>query len=358
MKFDFKNLFQPLFVFYVLVVYILATFFWWSTLHVQKNKQIFQDQIALMQLQYEKQGKDPQTVFESAQYLAIEDKLNKQNMMICGEGLVFLLLLGMGIFKIHSGFRKELMLNRQQRNFLLSITHELKSPLAGIKLALQTITKRKLSEENQTRLLNNSLKDSERLQNLVNNLLMAAKLDGEDIVFAKEQHNVGNLLHSILDKFTPHSSFKRNFQIDIAPNLFVKGDRTALTSVFLNLIENAIKYSQEGDTVGVSVFQKNQKLYVEISDTGIGVPDNEKKKIFKKFYRVGNEDTRKTKGTGLGLFIVKQLVEKHGGRIVLKDNQPKGSIFCMEFPLLKVANKPAVSPSENKGIDWELRNAS
>ncbi len=283
-------------------------------------------------MQYERNGLDPMMVVHAPQYKALQEKLKKQNMMILGEGFIFFILLFLGTYKIHAGFRKELTLNRQQRNFLLSITHELKSPIASIKLSLQTMFNRKLDKNQQERLLQNSLKDTERLQNLVNNLLLAAKLDNQTVTFAYEQHNLSNLLQQIAEKFTINGAIKRHFHLDIEPQIFIKGDRTALSSIFHNLIENAIKYSSNHDDILVKAFIQNNQTIVEISDTGIGIPDKEKKKVFKKFYRIGNEDTRKTKGTGLGLFIVRELVELHSGYITLKDHEPKGTTFQITFP--------------------------
>jgi len=345
MSFNFKYLFQPLFVFYVLVVYIFASFIWWSMLHVQKNQQAFKDNKTIMELEYEKAGLPKDAVLYSPKYDALKKKLKQQNTMIFGEGIVFLILLFIGTYKIHAGFRKELVLNRQQRNFLLSITHELKSPIASIKLSLQTMYTRKLSPHQQERLLQNSLKDTERLQNLVNNLLLAAKLDNQTVTFAYEQQNISSLLQSITEKFTINVGIKRTFHINLTPEVYIKGDRTALSSIFHNLIENAIKYSTENDDIIVKSFFKNQQVIVQVSDTGIGIPEKEKKNVFKKFYRIGNEDTRKTKGTGLGLFIVQELVELHGGHITLKSNQPKGTTFQINFPKATVQ---AIATKENR----------
>ena len=349
MKSLFRSLFQPLFVFYILVAYILATFFWWSTLHFQKNEDSFEANIYILSLEYKEEGKPAAEIAESREYLELVEKKRRQDFMIIGEGIAFLLILALGIFRIHSGFRRELLLNRQQRNFLLSITHELKSPIASIKLALQTLTKRKLSEENQAKLVNNSLQDTERLKNLVDNLLMAAKLDGESVVFAQESQNLSNVLVRIVNGFQNKHSKERTIDYDIDPALMVLGDRTALSSVFINLVENAIKYSEPGDTIFIKAFAKEEKVIVKISDTGLGIEEEEKKKIFNKFYRVGNEDTRKTKGTGLGLFIVRQLIKLHKGNIWVTNNKPKGSIFNITLPEdLSVAND--VRPASIKKV--------
>ncbi len=142
--------------------------------------------------------------------------------MVLGVGLIFILILIWGAYKIHAGIKKELELHRQQRNFLLSITHELKSPIAGIKLSLETMYSRKLDLDQQRRLLQNSLKDTERLKSLVDNILMAAKIENQSIIFTRFDVNLSKVVaecaRNIQDKF----GRQRYFDIQIEPNLFVE----------------------------------------------------------------------------------------------------------------------------------------
>ncbi len=105
-----------------------------------------------------------------------------------------------------------------------------------------------------------------------------------------------------------------------------------MTSIVINLVENAIKYSPHNSLIGVELMSDHDHVRFVVKDQGIGVESSDKSKIFTKFYRVGNEDTRKTKGTGLGLFIVQELVDFHEGKIYIEDNVPKGSIFIVEMP--------------------------
>jgi len=330
------RIFRPLFVFYVLVLYIFASFTWWATLHVKNNRQSFEDKVQIMSLEFEKRELSPSLVKETTAYLDLQKKLKRQNWMIAGEGIIFLVLLTIGTWKIHTSFYKEIQLNRQQRNFLLSITHELKSPIAGIKLATQTMLKRALPDDKKQQLLSNSLRDSNRLQTLVNNLLMAAKLETETIVFSQENQHLSYLLERISETILTNNKNDRQFFIDIAEDLWISGDRTSLDSIFTNLLENAVKYSNKGDLIEVKAEALNGKVVISIKDTGIGIPEREQKKVFRKFYRIGNEDTRTTKGTGLGLFIVKELVQYHNGLILLKQNKPSGSIFEVSFPKINV----------------------
>ena len=118
---------------------------------------------------------------------------------------------------------------------------------------------------------------------------------------------------------------------EIEPKIEITGDKFALTSVVTNLIENAIKYSGPCEVVDVKLYAKNGSIHLEVADHGIGIADNEKSRIFDKFYRVGSEDTRNTKGTGLGLYIVKEVLDKHEASIKVKDNEPTGSIFEVVF---------------------------
>lgn len=317
----------------MLVAYILASLLWWSMLHIRKNKSEFEDRTTIMRLTAERMGINSEGVSNSIEFQELENQLTRQNRMIYGEGLIFLLILFIGAYQVHAGLRKEIALNRQQRNFLLSITHELKSPLASIKLTLQTIVRRQLDPDRARGLLNNSLKDTERLSGLVENLLMAAKLDGESVDFLPEQQSVNQIVEEVMAHYQNKSDRPRNIEIKLEDDLFISGDRMALSTIVSNLVENAIKYSNSGDLVGAQAFQSGSKIVLRIYDTGIGISDAEKSKIFGKFYRVGNEDTRRTKGTGLGLFLVRQLVHLHKGEITVSDNVPKGTVFTIEFPM-------------------------
>lgn len=252
--------------------------------------------------------------------------------MIVGEGSVFLFLLIVGAYFIRQSIKKEVKLKDQQQNFLLSVTHELKSPLAAIKISLQTLVKRDLNREMQTSLLNNSLKDIERLDTLVENMLLATKIENRSYSFPKEEIDFSDLVTKICDRLQLHScSLQQIIKADIKPGISIKGDSFTLSSVVTNLIENAIKYSDHCAEVLVTLCQIDGKVVFTVSDKGAGISDAEKMLIFDKFYRVGAENTRKTKGTGLGLFIVKEVLQQHDADIVVKDNVPQGTIFEVTF---------------------------
>ncbi len=320
---------------YGIIAYMFLAFGWWSILLLRKNEAAHEAQVN--ELAYRmavQQGNELTTGFrETETYAKLSDDFARQQRMIIGEALLLSLSLVGGLFILYRSLRKEISAAEQQRNFLLSITHELKSPLAGIRLILETFQRRReLKPELQEKLSTNALAETDRLTALVNDLLLSAKLENVYQI-NEESLDLGELIQDAADRVA--MKYKTaNIHVDIEPEVgLVKGDRLGLTSVAVNLIENAAKYSQPNPVIHTSLYRGGaQELIWEVSDNGMGIPDHEKRRVFTKFYRVGNEDTRTTKGTGLGLFIVKQLVEKHGGQLELVDNEPTGTTFRIFLP--------------------------
>jgi signal transduction histidine kinase len=261
----------------------------------------------------------------------INTKLQKRWVMISSEGAVFVGLLLFGVYRIRKTFRQESELAARQRNFLLSVTHELKSPIASAKLQLQTLQKRELERPKQQEILSNAISDTERLNNLVENILLAAKIDNSNFQLHKEQTDLSAYITENMNHMISLFNYKQKVVLDIDKGILLDIDRTTFPSIILNLFENAVKYSPENSTITLSLKKLNSKIVLGVIDEGTGIPEEDKVRIFEKFYRIGNEDTRKTKGTGLGLYIVKHLAEQHNGVVSLKNNFPKGSIFEVRF---------------------------
>ena len=253
--------------------------------------------------------------------------------MIMGEGSIFIVVFLAGAISLHKSINKERKLQEQKKNFLLSVTHELKSPLASIKILLQTIQKRDLTKQQVLDFIGKSLMDIERLDDMVENMLLASKIDNRSYTFPKDKFNLSVLVDSIVNRLqiTKCEGTQQIIDAEIEPKIQITGDKFALTSVVTNLIENAIKYSGPCETVAVKLFSKEDKIFLEVADHGIGIADHEKNRIFDRFYRVGSEETRNTKGTGLGLYIVKEVLDRHQASIKVKDNRPVGSIFEVVF---------------------------
>ena len=316
------------------VVYMLLAFTWWSVLLYTKNEDAFAAKAEFMKLVMiaEHTIHSPEEFVETADYKSLASEYKRQEWMILGEAIVFVFSLVLAIWFINRGYNKEMKAAQLRRNFLLSITHELKSPIASIKLILQTFQKRILPKEQQDKFTESAVKEADRLNNLVNDLLLAAKIETTYQLNIEEidlSLLLENLIKNLKVKF-PDVAFKLNMP---EQNIHLFGDKLGMTSVIINLLENAVKYSPAPANIKISLDQFNNNATLEIADQGIGIDDVDKKRIFDQFYRIGNEDTRKTKGTGLGLFIVKQVVKAHQGSIKVVDNEPKGSIFKILLPL-------------------------
>jgi signal transduction histidine kinase len=316
----------------VTTVYILLAFGWWSMLLMRKNEEAKQANIELLKLDMQVKNKfiDSENFEKSVEYQRVIEKYQRQAKMVWGEGSVLFLGLLWGFWMIQRSLQKEVQLNNQRRNFLLSVTHELKSPIASIRLILQTFQKRKLDEAQQTKFLNAAVVEADRLHELVDNLLLSSRLENQ-YERSVEEINVAAMIEELIEKCRikfPRAHF--NFTKNEVPIL--RGDRQGLVSLFTNLLENAAKYSGEQAEITVRQNFVADKFLFEIADNGIGIPATEKRKVFEKFYRVGSEMTRRTKGTGLGLYIVAQIVKLHNGLISVTDNTPNGTIFKITLP--------------------------
>lgn len=318
---------------YAVIAYMMLAFGWWSVLLFTKNQDAFQakkDRMALLMIANGEIRTEAEFAATEA-YRQLYRDYKKQEWMIAGEVLVFTVILVIGVILINRGYNKEIRSARQRRNFLLSITHELKSPIASIRLVLETFQKRRLRADQQHKLVGNALNETERLNRLVNDLLLSARLESA-YQPNREMVDLPELLQDLIEGLRTKYG-KRNFHLQIDEDIpYLLGDQMGLSSVILNLLENAVKYSPRESPIEVSLHFQQDQITLAIKDQGIGVPDKEKKRIFDKFYRVGSEDTRRTKGTGLGLYIVRQIVEAHSGTILVKDNTPRGSIFEVRFP--------------------------
>ncbi|MFN4124155.1 MAG: sensor histidine kinase [Flavobacteriales bacterium] len=311
---------RSLLIFYVLVIYVFLQFLWWSYLLFDLNGEVsrLRSEIAMMK-------------GEEADALFYAKALKNKWLMIFGEGMVFLILLALGIVQTRKTFKKELALIRQQKNFLLSITHELKSPLASIKLYLQTIGKREFEKEKRDEIIKKAIADTDRLNNLVENMLLASRVENSGFQLQLLPLNLSELIHDYVKHLKSEIQHQNRIQIRVESNLYILGDKLYVTSMVANLVENALKYSPDDKPVNIKLSNQNELVVLQVADEGTGIPEYEKLNIFMKFYRAGNEETRKTKGTGLGLYIVAKLATLHKATLSVMDNSPQGSIFELKF---------------------------
>jgi K+-sensing histidine kinase KdpD len=258
---------------------------------------------------------------------AQKELVSKRVFMILSEGSVFFLILILGLWKIRSSIKKELKFSERQNNFLLSVTHELKTPLAANKLYLQTIVKRDLDATKRTELIEKAIAENQRLEVMIDNILNATRLDNQVVQLHKEHLNLSDLFQQIADRFNKSLQVDL-IQLEIETDVFIDADSFMIETVINNLIENALKYAGHQKTIILYLKQtENKRVIFGVKDEGPGVPLDYQTEIFEKFMRSGNEETRSQKGTGLGLFIAAEFIRIHGGRIVYKNNKPIGANF-------------------------------
>ncbi|TNE81763.1 MAG: HAMP domain-containing histidine kinase [Bacteroidetes bacterium] len=262
----------------------------------------------------------------------IQDEFAAKKKRRLVEGSLFFFVLLSAFIWIYRSLVAAIELNRQQNNFLLAVTHELKTPVAGIKLLLQTL-RRDLSRDQKDTVVEQGITESDRLADLVENILVASRLQEGEVEQQHEQVNLSEVAEQLVANMS--KSFARfNWRLFIPENAFVKGDELAIKLVLTNLLDNARKYSPEGSEIVLRIEPSNKKSkwMVSVSDQGKGIADKDKKKIFDKFYRVEEEIRRKSKGTGLGLFIVKEVLKMHGASVSVQNNEPKGTKFLILIP--------------------------
>ena len=289
---------QTAIFFYILGAYVVLQFVWWGYHLIELTEEL---------------KKEPA-------------EIAKRITMIFGEGLVFFGILIFGLSKIRSSIIKELRLSERQNNFLLSVTHELKTPLAANKLYLQTILKRKLDEQSKTDLLQKAVQENERLELMIDNILNASRIENKALQPMKEEKNLSEIMNSVVDRF--HRRNQKEFiSCEIESGIVVPVDVFFMETILNNLIENAIKYGTIEKGISVYLFRKNHDILFGVKDQGPGISKELRKQIFYKFFRAGNEETRMKKGSGLGLFIVSELVRMHDAKIIYKENSPSGANF-------------------------------
>jgi len=259
-----------------------------------------------------------------------QEDTSRRVIMIIGEGGVFILILMAGFWKIQQSIAKEIQLSQRQNNFMLSITHELKTPLTSTQLALQTLKKRNLNTEVRENLIAKALNANQRLSSLIDNIINASRLESNDFTPRREIFPLNTFLQGKTEELKiiyEQASIALICEVDI-----INADAYMLETIFNNLLENAIKYSDENPKIEIIVKNKGQMTEITIADQGVGISTQEKTQIFKKFYRVGNEISRSQKGSGLGLFITSEFIQLHKGRIKCENNNPKGTKFIIELP--------------------------
>jgi two-component system sensor histidine kinase CiaH len=308
-------------VYWILLTYIIAALVWWFFSLYQQNEMMYH---------LRKQQLHTDSIGFTQQLAKIDDQRERNIAKYIGEGGTFLILILIGAVYVYRSVRRQFKTQQQQQNFVMAITHELKTPISVSRLNLETLQRHHFNEEKREKLITMTLQETLRLDNLINNILISSQLEGHSYRISKEELNLSDLVCDVAHQFAARyhdRQLVRNMQGEVDLN----GDPVLLKLLVSNLLENAHKYSPKDKPITLELKENNSTIQLNVKDEGCGIRDEEKKNVFKKFYRIGNEQTRTTKGTGLGLYLCKKIVEDHKGSIVVENNKPKGSNFIVSF---------------------------
>ncbi len=290
-------------LFWLSFVYItVALVFWGRSLYLLSMQNISLKK-EILKYQYT-DTQDPEYITRLQE---LNQEIDTKKKQYWGEGLTFFAFILLSGIIVYVSLRREKERSDFQKNVLLSITHELKTPLASIKLALQTLQKRELSREAQLTVIEPALEDVNRLDSMTNNILSINSLESKQLEVNMEHSTAHTILRPII---ADYSKAQKTHQIVLQGEDFdLKTDPYLLSILISNIVSNAIKYSPGKDTVVIKTLPTDDAGIIEIIDQGSGIKADEQDKVYKKYYRSGNEYTRTTKGTGLGLYIVRKICD-------------------------------------------------
>jgi len=256
------------------------------------------------------------------------------NWIVLLEGGVLMLVILAGVYVIFVYWNKQSRLYQLQSNFISSVSHELKSPLASIQLYLETLKYQKVSSEEAQDFVETMLSDTERLSDLIDNILESSKSDPKSM---QSQFSSVDIVSFLQETIAHHQKLFEDKQcvIQLKFNDYVKVsiDGRAMRMVFNNLIANALRYSPAGTVLTIEVRRDQKFCIIDFIDQGFGFDKKELKKVFKKFYRVQNQETQNIEGAGLGLYISRQIIKNHKGKInVFSEGRGKGTHFMLSLP--------------------------
>ncbi len=257
-------------------------------------------------------------------------------------GLIDVMLLA-GLGLVWSNVRRELRLSRLKSDFVANVSHELKTPLALIRLFAETLELGRAPTQEKARQYHRIInKESRRLSQLINNILDFSRIEAGRKEYRLVGGDVAAVVREVVEAYRfPIEQQGGSLEAEIADDLpELPIDPEALSQALINLVNNAIKYSPQEKRIRIAARREGERILVSVSDSGIGIPHAEQKKIFEKFYRAESSLVHTTKGSGLGLALVRHIVEAHGGHVEVESAPGKGSTFTLTLPLRPAVRRP------------------
>jgi signal transduction histidine kinase len=267
---------------------------------------------------------------------SIEEEIEEWKVAKIGMVVVIDLMLGAGLLLVYSNVRREIRLSRLKSDFVANVSHELKTPLALIRLFSETLELgRVASEEKKTQYYRVINKESHRLTQLINNILDFSRIEAGRREYRFAPADLKQIIDGVVEAYRfPIEQQGFDLRIDVPEDLpRIELDEEAIGQALINLLNNAIKYSDDEKSIGIAVRRKGEGLLLSVTDRGIGVEKAEHGKIFEKFYRAEDTLVHTTRGSGLGLPLVRHIVDAHGGEVELESAPGRGSTFTVWLPL-------------------------
>lgn len=271
----------------------------------------------------------------------------RRQIMVGSEGVFMLLLVGIGAWLIYRALVRAEELKFHQQNFLMAVTHELKTPLSSMKIYLDTLQSAKVPPEKKEGIIPRIKEDANRLEKLVENVLEAGRFERSGYRLNLERCNLSKLVSDsldALDKYPVEIALRVNRK-HFDEGVHVNGDCRALRRAIEAIIENALIYTDKEEVViDIQLLEENQSVVLKIADNGIGLSKKDVSRIFNRFYRVGAEINHTRPGTGLGLYLCREIIRAHGGRISARsDGAGKGTEFTITLKAFGTDEKHSVS---------------
>ncbi|HEY4784521.1 MAG TPA: ATP-binding protein [Bacteroidales bacterium] len=246
-----------------------------------------------------------------------------------------------GTWYVFRSIKTQIQLAQMRADFISNVSHEIRTPLALISVYIETILLGRLRPEKLQEYYQIIYQETNRLTAIVNKILNFSRIEEKKYNYNFTSLNLNEIVENVLQRYDYHLKNK-NFEtrIELSQNLpFINADREALYEVLMNLIDNAIKYSKDQKFLSVTTTAELNKVILEVTDKGIGIPENQQKFVFDKFFRVSDGEVQNIRGSGLGLAIVKHIMDRHNATILLNSIQGKGSTFKVIFQSLETKDK-------------------